>query len=295
MITRGEICAVVVTYHPDDQLHHNIAKLLANGVQAVLIVDNTPGQNSRPILAGLEQYPAVYVHYNGVNLGIAEALNQGADIAAWKGFSWIITFDQDTEVHSEFLEGLLTAYNDYPAPERAAVIGANYIEQNNGKCGETVKGGAKFAVVKDVITAGSLISIEILNRLGGFKSQYFIDMVDIEYCFRARQAGYEILITTTTLMTHSIGSLEPKSLLGFKFFVTNHSPLRRYYIFRNTIAMVKTYFWFDPVWSLSMLFDYLPKVLVKACIFEKKRTANFRWIVKGAVDGLLSRFSRQVL
>jgi rhamnosyltransferase len=295
MIQPNNICAIFVAYFPGATLADSVQNVLASGVGAVVIVDNTPNDCSTAIFNGLQSRECVHVIRNGCNKGMAQALNQGADLAKSLNYEWILTFDQDSRICDTLVLELLAGININPRPETVAVVGANYLDCKNGMLGQKVADNARFQMAKYVITSGSLISLSALQEVGGFETRLFIDMVDVEICFRLRRAGYQVLITERPLMKHAIGNLEPKKVLFFKFFVTNHNPRRRYYIFRNTILMLKSYFWFDPLWGFRMVFGYLPKVFIKACVFETRRKENLQWIIRGSIDGLLARLHRKVL
>jgi rhamnosyltransferase len=90
-----------------------------------------------------------------------------------------------------------------------------------------------------LISSGTLISVDVLKTLGGMRSDYFIDHVDTEWSFRAKQLGYRIVGLPSAVMEHSLGD-EVKSIWFFgKRQVSYHSPLRDYYMFRNTLLMLR--------------------------------------------------------
>lgn len=43
------------------------------------------------------------------------------------------------------------------------------------------------------ITSGSLINTKSFSLVGWFKDEYFIDMVDIEYCFRLKKMDIKFI------------------------------------------------------------------------------------------------------
>ena len=56
--------------------------------------------------------------------------------------------------------------------------------------------------------------------------------MDAEWCMRASSMGYNTYVTSETQLTHQLGN-------GAKVKVLQHSPIREYYIIRNSIALVK--------------------------------------------------------
>src|SRR5205085_10676567 len=59
-----------------------------------------------------------------------------------------------------------------------------------------------------LISSGLLISVSALKAIGYPKKEYFIDLVDIEWCLRALSKGYQIEIVKTIQMRHTIGEFK---------------------------------------------------------------------------------------
>ncbi|HDV2337460.1 TPA: glycosyl transferase 2 family protein, partial [Escherichia coli] len=87
--------------------------------------------------------------------------------------------------------------------------------------------------VKSIISSGSLYSMDVFSAIGFNKAEWFIDSIDIEWCYRARYLGYHVLMTTNVAMKHNLGARDVK-LPGGKS-INIGSPFRLYYVFRNWI------------------------------------------------------------
>jgi rhamnosyltransferase len=71
---------VVVTFEPEsDVIRH--AEALVDQVVRIVVVDNGSGPGAASILDAVSALPSVEVIRNPDNLGIARALNQGAQMA----------------------------------------------------------------------------------------------------------------------------------------------------------------------------------------------------------------------
>jgi rhamnosyltransferase len=71
------------------------------------------------------------------------------------------------------------------------------------------------------------------------RSQYFIDHIDTEWSFRARKAGYRLIGVPAARLEHRLGdSVRRVWFFGWRQ-VMAHSPLRDYYMFRNTLLMLR--------------------------------------------------------
>ncbi len=74
---KKSVCAVVVTYHPDDVVLENLVAIRPQ-VQGLLVVDNGSSEERRNRLRRGARDVGFTLIENGENLGIATALNIGA-------------------------------------------------------------------------------------------------------------------------------------------------------------------------------------------------------------------------
>ena len=237
-----QVCAVLVTYHPDADLPRRLARIL-NETGAVVVVDNGSGAAAVAMLERLPFGPSVSVILNPRNLGVASALNIGIRRAIELGYAWALLLDQDSVPDEGMVEALIAVRAAFPDPSRLAVVGAAFRDVHRAGEGDApIPIGAADAAqpwieVQTVITSGSLIGLAQHARIGPFREELFIDYVDAEYCFRARRLGYRVIQTREPLMAHAIGA----STRHGRKWTSNHSPDRRYYIARNDTVMLREY------------------------------------------------------
>src|SRR5271169_4782555 len=103
-----DVCAVVVTYHPDSEFPERLARILPQ-VGALVIVDNGSNETELKMLHEISANPSISLVPNAANLGVARALNIGIQRAALKS-SWVLLLDQDSLVDGDMVQGLLTVY-----------------------------------------------------------------------------------------------------------------------------------------------------------------------------------------
>jgi rhamnosyltransferase len=289
---RENICAVLVTYHPDARFAERLNKIREQ-VSATLIVDNTPD----PTLASSLQHLSstdLEIIQNKENLGIGAALNQGSARAIQLGYHWIITFDQDSWAHDDLVATLIGIVEQQPRPELVGTIGCTFDHENSHLSSAKHKHNeASFTEVETVITSGSLVSAAVFSAAGPFRSDFFIDFVDHEYCLRLRKLGYKVLNANAPLMVHALGA---PTTLGFdngagKFslVLTNRSPLRRYYMTRNGLLVAKTYFTFAPTWAFRTLASVLGFALLKIPLEKTGKWRKFCATIYGAFDALRAK------
>lgn len=277
-------CAVVVTYFPDESLAERLQVLLPQ-IDALVIVDNTPGGGCGNRLAAFTDNTKVSVIGIGNNIGVAAALNKGLEQALKFGCSWLLTLDQDTHCYPDMMETLLRV--KAACDLKPAVIGGNYLDPRNGKTKIPEYGPGEWLEQKTVITSGCLVDTAIARNIGGFKEEYFIDQVDHEFCLRMRVRGHKVVITRRPVMTHSVGEANgPRlPLLGV---LPGHPPLRKYYITRNSLVTVADYWRKEPEWCLRRTVRLLSG-LVSMALLEERRLAKLRAFKAGAIDAIHRR------
>lgn len=285
------ICAVIVTYHPDANIFDHVESI-ASQVRQTVIVDNGSSEACVEQLKVIAARFAVHLILNPRNEGIARALNQGAEWACSVGFAWILTLDQDTAVAPHMIESLIEVFRCHPHPRHLAVIGSTYTDKVTGRLKTTPSNaqGPKYAEAVSTLTSGSLISLRVYRAIGGFRREFFIDCVDHEYCLRARSRGYQVVVTSKPVMTHGIGHLTEHRVLWKTVGTANYAPARQYFLSRNSFIMAKEYLRTDSRWVLAYLWSWLKSIVV-ICLFEKARGAKIKSIFRGCMDGVLGRMS----
>jgi len=286
------ICAVVVTYHPDDGLESRVASI-ARQVDKLVIVDNTGTESSTLRLKRLAEALRSHLIRNAKNEGIATALNQGASWALEKGYRWLLTFDQDSEVDPGMVEVLRDVYGSCEFAEQVAVLGANFRGSIYDKAfydSESID-GKPYWEMKAVITSGSLISLATFQSVGGFRDDFFIDYVDFEYCLRVRAHGYRVIRTVEPLMKHAIGNPVEHNICWRTTYTSNYPPLRQYFLIRNTLILTRDYILREPAWVLGTLWKRT-KSLLLVILLEKDLASKMRFCALGFLDGIRNRTGR---
>ena len=134
--------------------------------------------------------------------------------------------------------------------------------------------------------------IWIFERIGWFASEYFVDLVDWEYSFRIRTAGFLIADSSRAKLLHSPGNPAVVTMLGHPLQHSQHDALRRYYISRNCVAFYRKYLFSFPDWILKAMYRQLHETIV--CLsFDENRASQFRSFLLGTWDGLNGRMGKR--
>jgi rhamnosyltransferase len=292
------VLAVAVTYNPDPDLLVQVLEALAPQVQGIVVVDN--GSRNVETVRGVASAVQAQLLANKENLGIATAQNLGISLAKNEGYSRILLLDQDTVLSPGVVADLsdhLTALEQ--AHERVAAIGPAYYELNSQKQTRAYRASGPFLsrlrlseqkrpVESDfIIASGSLIPLAILERVGGFKEDLFIDLVDVEWCFRARAAGYKSFLSPSAVVDHRLGN---GTVHVGKRQVAIHVPIRNYYWVRNALWLARQRF--TPLaWKLYFFSRSVGFLAVYTTLVDK-RSLRLQLICRGIRDSFRGRFGR---
>ena len=289
-VTSENCLCVVITFNPDEALRNRLSKLVEQ-FEFVLVVDNSFESQSLLSAAEYTKNLELTLISNAQNLGLGAALNQGFAYAVAHGFKWCVFFDQDTEVYPSFLSSLQLCLNT--APKQPGIIGSNYIDNHASRprYKTPTLSEPTYQKVKTVITSGSLVSINVYNEIGGFRDDYFIDSIDHEYCLRAQKHNFDVVLDTTVSMVHCLGEKRPrKGILGA---IPEHSSMRKYYIARNIIVTIKSYWSYEKIWCLKQITRLV--VEISSVVFlesnkKEKLKATFKGL-KNGIEGRMDQFS----
>lgn len=285
--------AVVSLFNPDDGVLANAAGLLSQVDHVVVIDDGSTTDTSR-ILNGLAAMGCKVARLSE-NSGIAAALNRGIELALTPAEKpdYILTMDQDSLLEEGYVQSLVEAAT---AAERQG-IAVGLVAPGTVRGLPVRRRGAKLGVQLggEPIQSGLLIPTKVLDRLGLFKADLFIDGVDTEYYLRCRNADLETILAPQAALNHSLGSTIPARILGRELSfggqcvnVRTAATWRYYYIFRNRILLAKVYGLRHPGWAAKgFLADFRHLVVVST--LAPGRIPRLKSAVTGIADGLAGR------
>ena len=285
----SRVCAVIITYRPDAGVPQR-ARLIADQVGEVVVVDNGSGSAFDETLLRLLKTPNLTVLRNDTNLGVGAALNQGVQWAKDQGHRWVLLLDQDSVPFETMVADLCQIYGELGAASRDVLLGANFRDINSRKPWLNPAAFPRHSSIDftAVATSGTLLPISAFDTVGPFRSDLFVDLIDREYCLRARSRGYRIAITVQPLMLHAVGRQTKRRILWRTVWPTNHPPRRRYFYARNTVLLVREYGASDPQWALSAV-SGLVKTVILILLFEDRKLSKLIFSARGIIAGLRGR------
>lgn len=197
-----------------------------------IFIDNTPFPKCRGDKFGLNY---ISLHKN---IGIAAAQNIGIRHAKLLGCEYIIFFDQDSKIDIELISQLKREFIDQQERGiKIAAIGPRIIDKDSGKAYKNaLSRSTSLQKVNTIISSGTFTSISVIDEVGSFNENLFIDGVDHEWCWRAISKGYEIYQSYIAILYHKVGQRTSK-FCGYPILIS--SSFRYFYQYRNFIWLAK--------------------------------------------------------
>lgn len=288
-----EVCAVVVTYHPDPWALAELLDAITVQVGAVVVVDNTAPSDVGQF--GIALPEAVSVLHLPDNQGLAVAQNHGIEWARQRGCRYVLLLDQDSVPGDDMVVVLLSALQRLCDGGGVGAVGPRFYDSHEDRDAPFVRIGfplnrkiycecAGQSMACDfLISSGTLIPMEVLDDIGVMDEGLFIDNIDLEWSFRARAKGYVLYGICAATMRHRLGDARHALPFGLGLIVV-HSPVRLYYMMRNRVRLYRM-----PHTPRIWIMQDLPRVLVKLFLFGAligPRLRNLRFMLHGIDDGL---------
>lgn len=285
---------IIVTFNPDRNNLLKLINLLKNQLGYICVVDNC---STNKVVDDLifNSIENLEVFILSDNYGIAYAQNVGIEKVIQHNANYVLFFDQDSSVESNFVQDL---YEDYKKVKdqgvNIAVIGPRFIDERYNFYYPGLKLNSmglidKFDVsnitfpceVSVLISSGTFVSVDALKNIGSMREEFFIDFVDTEWCFRALSKGYNIYISQKAFMKHNIGD---DVVRIFNFNIPVHSAFRRYYRIRNLFFMWKISYIPKILTSKLMVSNFIHQILL--VLLKDKKLDYIKYYYKAIKDGI---------
>ena len=274
------IAAIITAYKPDADFASRFTPLLSV-CGSIIVSDNTPGgHHSFALPIGFT------VVHNLQNVGLAPALNVGIMEAMRQGAKVAMLFDQDSTPSVEFVSRMATKLVEATAARgQRCCVGPTHIDDSVAGAaaleGIRLPSKAAWQEVTCLPTSGMIFPLDALTSDDLFSDEFFLDLVDFEWCWRLRGRGWHFLRTIDVPMLHRLGVAE-RRFLGFTFHVP--APYRHYFQVRDSLRLIlKAYV---PSYSKVRLIGILPlKALVYPFILDRG-FERFSWMARGLRDSL---------
>jgi len=246
---------VIVNWNAGNQLQQCIDSILSSAPNLklnIIIVDNGSTDNS---LNSIASSPDVKIIKTGFNLGFGKACNLGAQSGSSE---YLLFLNPDAALYPDTLKRAM-AYMQSPANAQVGICGIQLIDES----GDIARSCTRFPhalaflahtigavhvfprlghfmaewphdqtrVVDHVIGAFYLVRRKVFEQLGGFDERFFVYLEDLDFSYRAKQAGWRSVYLADVQAFHAGGgtsaqvkarrlfySLRSRLLYAFKHF-----------------------------------------------------------------------------
>jgi GT2 family glycosyltransferase/glycosyltransferase involved in cell wall biosynthesis len=219
----GKTAAIVLNYGPPDDAILAVRSLQSSSVPLdIFVVDN--GSKAEHLGALHVLGDDVTVIQTGQNLGFSGGMNVGIREALAGGASQVFLVNSDMIVPAGCVDRLRDALDVSGAgiagpvvlsrsvPDRVATLGISY-RPSTGRMRHRSFGArmpamnppASINPVDAISGCAMLIRREVFDAIGLLDEAYFFSFEDLDFCFRARRAGFETVLAGDATAYHAGG------------------------------------------------------------------------------------------
>lgn len=232
-----DLSVIIVNYNTKEKLRVCLRSVLASKTRfqyEVWVVDNASADYSKEMVSA--EFPSVKLLDAGANLGYSKANNLAIRQSSGR---YVLLLNPDVEVMQDSFEKMLGFMEQN---SRAGIAGCR-VEKPDGSLDLACRrsfpyplsalfrlSGLSFlfpkskfssynltylpedrvAEVDSVMGAFLLVSREVIGRIGLLDEDFFMYGEDLDWCFRAKAAGYGVFFAPVTKVIHYKGSSSKK-------------------------------------------------------------------------------------
>jgi GT2 family glycosyltransferase len=293
------IGVVTVTYNSGKVIRGFLDSLLRQYHNHFILyaIDNASCDDTLTIIGSYED-PRIEVTANQVNVGIAEANNQGTRAALAANCDYVLFLNNDTEFGPDLLSLLVQGAEQYSCDMAAPKILYHHNPQiiwSAGGSFDKRRGYSAFHLGYNQMDYGQfdtpcpvehapacclLVRRHVFRRIGLMDERYFTYVEDTDFCFRAKRAGLSLLYCPSARLLHKAHSLAggPLSTFMVRYITRN----RVYFVLKHLGAWRGLYY--VPAYQLHLLLQLLSRT-VRPSMFWLREKAFFEglglWLRSG--------------
>jgi GT2 family glycosyltransferase len=226
---QGKVYIIVINFNGRDFLRKCLQSLLKETKYEnyeIIVTDNNSTDGSIEMIE--KNFPKIKLIKNKKNYGFSGGNNIGAKYALKQNAQFILFLNNDTEVTKGWLSKMVKTVN---SKHEIGIVGPRFLYpdgtlQNN--CYKYRYGFSialapdKISEVDCVVAACMLIKRSVIEEIGLLDEGYFpIYFEDIDFCFRAKKAGYKVVCVPYSIVYHHKGKTMKKHDWQYETYHTN--------------------------------------------------------------------------
>jgi GT2 family glycosyltransferase len=300
------IASVTVTRNPGGRLSEHMDALLhqTRPLNEIIVIDNASTDGTVDALRRC--YPQVTLLPLHTNTGVGAAYASSLTYAVGRKHDWIWLFDQDSVPAPTALQELLNALTSIcEGGNEIGVLASLPVDPGSGTehigllwrdrllpiPAESAREPIFFA--DSVISSGSLIRREVIERVGLPRKDFFIDFVDHEYNLRIRKVGYRIAMVRASVLYHRLGEVyRVRNFPLGSFRTRSRQPTWRHYFMSRNEAFTIWHL-FGNARSRAFLLTRFFRRAASIVWYDRDKLAKLHMHLAGFVDGLAGNLSKR--
>ncbi len=297
--TAPHVAIVILTWNGKEDILHCLPTLACIRYPnwSATVVDNASTDGT--VEAVRSAFPGQRLLVMDKNLGFCGGNNRGIQDALARGADYVLLLNNDTELHPDLLSELVSVAQtdagigavgtkNILMDDHRLVWGAygelRYDRDLVRLIGSRQPDGPEFTCVKDVdwvIGNGVLMSRAALQAVGGFDERFFGYHEDVDWCERARKAGFRIVYNGRAIIYHKgFGAAHPSAKMPFPVL---------YFLGRNSILFARKHA--SPTQLGKFVFLFFAGVAwwMIGGLWRGDRMKSYLWLLRGFADGITGR------
>lgn len=264
-----------------------------------VVIDN--GSNDNQAATIKQKFPKIKLIKNQRNQGFTGACNQGIKLALKEGADYVLLLNNDTIVTKDFLAKIVEFYESSPDAGMVSPVVLYNDRKTIWFAGAKIQLGIvrhinKALSLKDLKSkqpfetrfvpgAALLVSTKLIKQIGPLDDKYFAYYEDIDWCYRAKAAGYSSYVVPQTVIYHK------KSASTGEGHRSKRNKIPAYYLARNSLLFASNLSTFKKVGYIICQFIF--KLPLSLLLLIKPSA----WIsyIKGLIDGLRGKQGQATL
>jgi len=299
-----KVVAVIVTFNRKRLLLENVQRLLSQtiNIHKIIIVDNCSTDGTKEYLNknGILDNKNIYYHILEKNIGGAGGFFWGTKLAYESKADLVWLMDDDGKPYNNYtLENILNLYKKTYVKNKLQMLNSLVVcDEKNLSFGlygcrtlsELQSKNDNNNVLYNYINPfnGTLVSRELIEKIGYPNEKFFIKGDDVDYRIRAEKAGAIIATCIDSIYYHPAMPVSYKKIVGRKVRVLSEAPWKEYYRARNHTYIRITNKQYKK-WINHLTWQLKNIILSENEVFKK-----LRLYFKGIKDGILGNLGPSI-
>lgn len=296
--------AVIVTHNRKIDLIKNLEMIYNQTIMPdmVYVVDNCSTDGTVKELENLNYFCDKRFRYmnTGKNIGGAGGFSYGTKVAYQAGMQWILLMDDDgrplrPNTIEELMKKALRLYDNNKKIFLNSLVADGDILSfqlgNYATKAEAISNAEQSIIIGEANPFnGTLISRELVEEIGYPNADFFIKGDEVEYKFRARDAGALIATVTSSLYYHPSLKTKREKILGKTVPYTVEAPWKEYYTARNF-----SYLYRKNKQYKAIIFELFLVKTIAVLKHDGKRIKILYMVYRGLFDGISGKLGSTII